>query len=233
MKSPLRLLCFISAVACAPLALFAQTAPTLPAKPALPALSPAQLNEGFKSGLISIVNEALVPTSIKVPAPALVAKAEADLAAKKKADTLKAFNAALADSVAKVAPQVADLIKKTLREMKIEDAKPLLAGGRDAGTHFLRKAVSASVQSTLLPAVKRVTASTDLANKGRAVLNAIEPLGVKGGNSMIVELDDYICNQVLAQSFKMIAAKEAAVRADPTLLKGNVLAQKVFALAGK
>jgi hypothetical protein len=43
------------------------------------------------------------------------------------------------------------------------------------------------------------------------------------------DLDGYLCDQVLAQSFALMAKQEAAVRANPALLKDSPLAQKVFA----
>ncbi len=232
MKSPLRPLLFVSAVVFAPLALVAQTSPAAPAT-TVPALSPQQLNEGFRTGFNTIVTQALVPGAIKVSTPPLLANSGPILAKANKTEVLTDFNSALSETVGKVVPKAVDLIKTALKDVKIEDAKILLSGAPDAGTQFLRKAVGASVREALLPLVKQTTAATDLVAKAKTVLETMEPRGVKGGTRMIADLEDYVCNQVIAQSFKLIAQKEAAVRANPALLTGNVLAQKVFALYKK
>ncbi|MDF3056848.1 MAG: hypothetical protein K0R17_1063 [Rariglobus sp.] len=223
----LRPFLLVSTVVFAPLATIAQTSPAAPAA-TQPALSTAQMNEGLKTGLNFIVTQALVPGSIKVPPSPSLAKAGESLKKLNKEGVYEPFNRAFADTVAKVTPKAFELIKNALKDVKIEDAKTVLAGGPDAGTKFLQKAIGSSVNDALLPIVRQSITATGLTVKGREVFDEIEPQGVKGSARAISDFDYYICKQVIAQSFKLIAAQEAAVRANPALMKTNALAQKVF-----
>ncbi|MET0263716.1 MAG: DUF4197 family protein [Rariglobus sp.] len=232
MKSPLPSLLLVSSIVFAPFAAVAQTAPTASVAKE-PALTPAQINQGFKSGLTTIVNQALTPTAIKVPAPKLFAEAEAPLVKANKAAIYQRFNAALTETVNKTTPRAAELIKNAVKDLKIEDATPLLSGSSDAGTQFLRKAVQASVREALLPIIKQAATGAGLAVKAREVFSTLDAAGVKGGAKAISDLEEHVYKQVIDQSFKQIAQREAAVRAQPDLLTGNALGQKVFALAKK
>ncbi len=200
----------------------------LSAAPATPALSVTQLNEAIRSGLNTIVTQAFASGELKVALPSLLKKAQADLVKEKKDASLIAFNKAMEETVSKLRPQAADLLNKAIRDLKFDDPKAILSDSPDGCTDFLRKNVESSVREALLPLVKKATAATDLATKAKAVLNTMNPNGVKGGAMMIVGLDDHVCKQVIAESFKLIAQKEKAVRANPALLTGNTLAQKAF-----
>ena len=227
MKSPIGPLLFV--LAFAPFVVVAQTVPAAPAK--APALQPWQLNDGLKSGLNAIVTQALVAGAIKVPTPRALEKTEPNLVKAKKESVLADFNKALADTTARVAAKSGDQIKNAVKDVKIEDATVLLSGAPDACTTFVRKTMGSDLRDAILVVVKQAASSTGLVAKARDVFNASNPrgaMGVDGGTHTLVEMNDYVCNQVLAQSFKLIAQKEAAVRANPSLLTGNALAQKVF-----
>jgi hypothetical protein len=225
MKSPLYSLLFISAVAFCSSAPLAQAAPPATQQ----ALTPQQINEGFRAGLNLIVTQALTSDAVKISPPSLLTKAEPTLAKNGQAGLLKDFTDAFSVTVSKIAPKAAELIKEELKDVKIEDATALLSGKPNEASEFLRKKIAESVRLSLLPLVKQTTAGTNLAVKAKTVLNAIDERGVKGGSMLVVSLDDNICKQIIAESFKLIARKEAAVRANPALLEGNALAQKTFA----
>ena len=229
MKYPIVPLLFIVAIAFAPLAVVAQTTPSTPVKP--PALSPQQLNDGLKAGLTAIISQALVADAIKVEMPTVLAKAEPGLVKNNKGALVTDFTKALAETMSKVTPKAFDLIKSAMRDVKVENAPVLLSGGPDAGTQFLRKAAGSSLRMSVLSAVKQATSGSGLVTKARTALAATNPYGVNGvdnGARMLVTLEDYICDQVINQSFKLITEKEAIVRANPALLTGNALAKKVF-----
>jgi len=232
MKSLLRPLLLGSALAfvVAPPGLHAETKPAV----TLPALSATQLNEGFKSGLGTIISQALNSgTAVTVESPKALAKVETALAKVNKTEASAGFSSALSETVAKVAPQAATLLQGSLASLKIDDAKSLLAGGSTAGTDFLKKAVAPTLREQLLPLVKQATASTALGAKAKDMLGAVGPLAGLGGKSAITDLDAYVCDQVIEQSFALVGKQEAAVRANPALLTGSPLAQKVFALFKK
>ncbi|MFA6961569.1 MAG: DUF4197 family protein [Opitutaceae bacterium] len=231
MKSLLRSALFGSAILIAPFALHAETAATPAVAPAT--FSTQQLTDGLKSGLGSIITQALGSGDLTVKAPSALAKIQAALSKTDNAATATGFSDAFSSAVAKVSPQAGGLIQGALKDLNIADAKALLAGGPNAATTYLQKTAGASLRAKLLPLVKQATASSGLATKGQEMLALAGPLAGFGGSKAVSDLDGYICDQVLAQSFALIGKGEAAARANPALLKDNQLAQKVFALFKK
>ena len=202
----------------------AQTA--TPAKK--PAFTDAQLTEGLRSGLTTISNQVLVAGAIKVPTPSLFTKSKAKLETAGKTDTLVQFENALGSVVKKLEPKVADEIRKALKTAKFNEPQKLLEGGGKTATESFRKASMSALNDAVLPIIRREISDADLTGKCRAVVAVVDPLNVASGNSITVDLDYFIRRQMLDQSFALIAKQEAAVRATPSLLKGNSTAQLVF-----
>lgn len=228
MKLPLHPVLLFTAILVAPLALHADSAPVV----ALPALSTQQLADGLKSGLGAIITQALGENKLTVTPPSALAKIETAVA-KTHPEAATGFSAALSAAVAQVAPQATGLLQTALKDLKIEDAKTVLSGGPDAATQYLKKTAGPVVREKLLPLVKQATAASGLAEKAKAMLGEAGPFAALGGGKAAADLDGYVCDQVIAQSFALMAKQEAAVRANPALLTNSPLAQKVFALFKK
>lgn len=229
MKSPLLL---VSALLLAPLVLSGAepaTAPTATPSAAAAALSPAQLTEGLRTGLGSIISQALSEGNLSVAAPSALAKVQAALGKTGNAETAKSFSDALSAAVTALAPQVSGLMQSSATGLKIEDPKAVLAGSSDAATQLLKKSAGPALREKLLPLVKQATASSGLATKAKDMLALAGPFASLGGGKAVSDLDGYVCDQVIAQGFALMAKKEAEVRANPSLLTNNALAQKVFA----
>lgn len=216
----LRLLAAVAAVLC-PLASIAQT-------PA-PTFTDAQLIEGIKSGLGLMVTQTVVQDSLKTGSPTLLAKASDELTKANKSDPVKRYDVAMADVVRRLTPQVADALRNSLKTMKVEDPKALLGGSSKALTEAWLKSSRSAVREALLPAVRKEITSADLKGKANTMLDAAFPMGVKGATKAVENLDYHLRDRLTDEAFKLLAAKEAQVRANPDLLKGNALAQKVFA----
>jgi hypothetical protein len=176
-----------------------------------------------------MISQSLGSGTLTVTPPPALAKIQAALSKTGNAVAGAGFEEALKAAVAQVSPQVAGLLKGDLTSIKPEDAQALLAGGPDAATKFLQKSAGPALREKLLPLVKQATASSSMAAKAKEMLAAAGPLAGFGTNKVVNDLDGYLCDQVLAQSFALVAKQEAAVRANPALLKDSPLAQKVFA----
>jgi hypothetical protein len=124
---------------------------------------------------------------------------------------------------------VAGLLKSDLTAIKPDDAPGVLSGGPDAATKFLQQKYGPTLKEKLLPLVKQATATSSTVAKAKEMLAVAGPFAGLAGNKAVNDLDGYLCDQVLAQSFALMAKQEAAVRANPALLKDSPLAQKVFA----
>ncbi|MBW8782134.1 MAG: DUF4197 domain-containing protein [Verrucomicrobia bacterium] len=233
MTSLVRALVLFVAVLAAPVAFPAEPAPAVPAAPA--GLSDSELAAGLKSALGSALENALGKLTqsggLKLSPPPALAKIEAAVGKTNPAEA-GGVSSALSSVAAKLSPQMADLLRESFKNVKIEDAKAVLSGGPDAGTQFLRKAMGATLREKLLPLVKEATASAGVAAKAKDMLSAAGPLAALGGNKGIADLDGYVCDQVINKSFQLLAKEEAALRANPALLT-QPLAQKAFALFKK
>lgn len=217
----------------APLALHAET-PAVPAAPAATSgFSAQQLTDALRSGLGSIITQSLAQGKITVPAPSALAKVETAVSKTGSAESASGFSSALSAAVAKIAPQTSGVMQSVLKDVKIADAQTVFAGGPDAATQYFKKHAGAALREKLMPIVKQATASSGVADKAKAMLEAAGPLAGLGGGKAVSDLDGYVCDQVLKQSFALMAKEEAAVRANPALLKDNPLAQKAFALFKK
>jgi len=217
----------------APFALQAETTPAPAAPAAASGFSAQQLTEALKSGLGTIITQSLSQGKITVPAPSALAKIETAVSKTGNAEAASGFSGALAAAVAQVTPQTGGVMQGVLKDMKIEDAQAVLSGGPDAATQYFKKHAGAALREKMLPIVKQATASSGVATKAKAMLEAAGPLAGLGGNGAVADLDGYVCDQMLKQSYALMAKEEAAVRANPALLKDNPLAQKVFALFKK
>jgi hypothetical protein len=236
MKTLLRFALVGSAIWVAPLSLTAATpvapaaAPVAPAAPAAPAgFSTQQLVDGLKAGLGSVISQSLGSGTLTVTPPPALAKIQAALSKTGNAAAGTGFEEALKAAVAQVSPQVAGLLKSDLASIKPEEAQGLLAGGPDAATKFLQQKIGPNLREKLLPLVKQATASSSTAAKAKEMLALAGPFAGIAGNKAVNDMDAYLCDQLLAQSFALVAKQEAAVRANPALLKDSPLAQKVFA----
>lgn len=239
MKSLLRFALVGSVICVSPLALTATTpvvpaaTPVVPPAPVAPAVAPTgfsaqQLSDGLKAGLGSMISQALGSGTMTVTPPPALAKIQAAVSKSGNASAGDGFSSALSAAVAQVSPQVADLLKNNLSVIKPEDSQGVLAGGADAATQYLQKAVGPTMREKLLPLVKQAMASSGTATKAKEMFAAAGPFAGLAGNKALGDLDGYVCDQLLSQSFALIGKQEAAVRANPALLSSSPTAQKIF-----
>jgi len=226
MKPLFRSLVIGSALLAAPFALHAQVAPA-------GTLSNQQLSDGLKAGLGAIISQSLGQGNVSVSVPPALAKIQAALGKTANADKAAGFSSAFSAAVAQVAPQAKGLMQSALKETKVDDPKAVLAGGADAGTQYLKKAMAPAVREKLLPLVKLATASSGLSVKAKDMLALAGPLAALGGSKAIGDLDGYLCDQIIEQSFALVGKQEATVRANPALLTDSALGQKVFSMFKK
>ena len=176
-----------------------------------------------------MISQALGSGTLTVNPPPALAKIQAALSKTGNAAAGAGFEEALKAAVAQVSPQVAALLKSDLSAIKPSDAQGLLAGGPDAATQYLQKAAGPALREKLLPLVQQATASSSVAAKAKEMLALAGPFAGIAGNKAVKDIDGYLCDQVLAQSFALVGKQEAAIRANPALLTSSPLAQKIFA----
>ncbi len=120
-------------------------------------------------------------------------------------------------------PQAQQLLLDAVRNMTVEDAKGILAGGDDSATQYLDKSSREQIRAKFLPIVKQATDQVGLAQQYNAVAAKV-PTGLSGGYANI---EGYVTEQALNGLFSVIAEQEASIRKNPAAAATS-LAKKVF-----
>lgn len=162
---------------------------------------------------------------VKIPLPESMQQVEGlmrGLGMGKQADELiTAMNRAAEAAV----PEAKKLLVDAVRQMSVEDAKGILAGGNDAGTQYFRRKTAEPLGQKFQPIVKKAIAKVKLAD-------TYEKFAKKGAKFGLVKekdthLENYVTEKALDGLYLMIAEEEKAIRENPVGAAGN-LAKKVF-----
>jgi hypothetical protein len=202
---------------------------------ALESLSNKDASAGLKKALDQGINQAvgklgvsggfLENPTVKIPLPPKLAKAESAmrmLGMGSQADELVvAMNRAAEAAV----PEGKALLKQSLRQMTVDDAKRILTGGDDAATQYFKRATYAPLQIKFAPIVERATRNVKLADTYDAVAQKGVALGLVKPED--ATLQAYVTQKTLDGLYLMMAEEERAIRKDP-LGQGSELLKKVF-----
>jgi hypothetical protein len=199
-------------------------------------LTSAQLLEGLKSGLGTLVSvagaELLKPGAVQVAAPSSMAKLETALRRVNQAGAFEGFKASLNQAAATVAPQTTAVLKAAIGPLSAADARSLVGGPPDAATQLLRKSADAALRAKIMPLVAEAIAANGTAAKAKDLLAKAGPMAAMMGVPSTADLEKHLYAQVLDASFGYLGKQEAAFRANPAQFK-NAVAAKVFSLGKK
>jgi len=199
-------------------------------------LTQDQFLSGLKTGLGAAVDMASSDTSkagaFQMGAPASMAKLEGMLKAANQTGALDGFKASLNASAASVAPQATTALKGVIGSLSLADAATLSGGGSDAATKMLRKVSEPTLRTKLMPLVSQAIAANGTAAKAKAMAAKAGPMAAMMGVPGATDLENYVFTQVLDTTFGYVAKGEAAIRANPAMLK-DAYAKAVFSGAKK
>lgn len=122
-------------------------------------------------------------------------------------------------------PQAKALLKKTIQNMSVTDARQVLTGGDTAVTDFFRTKTQADLYKQLLPIVKAKTGQVGLAQQ-------YNQLAAKGSKLGLVKPEDanlegHVTNKALDALYLLVAEEEKSIRANP-MQAGSAILKKVF-----
>lgn len=199
-------------------------------------LTQAQLLSGLKSGLGTVVEmasaEVAKPGSVQLGVPSSMSKLEGMLKAANQTGVLDGFKASLSSSAGTVAPQATSALKDVIGSLSLTDAAALTSGTPDAATKLLRKVAEPALRTKLMPLVSQAIAANGTAAKAKSLAAQAGPMAAMMGVPGAADLEGYVFAQVLDKTFAYVAKGEAAIRANPALLKDK-LAAAVFKSAAK
>jgi hypothetical protein len=202
---------------------------------ALDALSSKEASAGLKAALSQGVTRAVRQLGAadgflgnpKVTIPLPSAFREVDSALRLlglggDADDLKAsLNHAAEAAVSEATP----VLKKSLRNMTLADAKGILVGGEDSATQYFRHSAGDELRSTFKPIVARATAKLKLAELYDKYAGQAAKYGLLSSSE--ANMNDYVTDKALDGLFVVMADEERAIRKDP-LGQASAIIRRVF-----
>ena len=124
-------------------------------------------------------------------------------------------------------PEAAAIFSDSIRDMSIEDAKKILSGADDSATQYFRETSGAKLAKQFKPMVKQATDSAGVTTAYKQMVGQAGPMVSMLGGDDLTDVDGYVTNKAVDGLFKMIAAEEKRIRANP-LASGSDLMKKVF-----
>ncbi len=186
-------------------------------------LTQDQFLSGLKTGLGAAVDMASGDTAkagaFQMNVPSSMAKLESMLKAANQSGALDGFKASLNSSASAVAPQATAALKNVIGSLSVTDAAALSGGGSDAATQMLRKVSEPALRTKLLPLVSQAIAANGTASKAKTMAAKAGPMAAMMGVPGAADLENYVFTQVLDTTFGYVAKGEAAIRANPSMLK--------------
>ena len=176
----------------------------------------AALQKGAESAVASLgkADGFLGNPEVKIPLPSSLQKLE-------KAAKLMGINRAAEAAV----PEAKTLLLNAIKGMSVKDAKGILAGGDDSVTSFFREKTSKEMYQKFLPIVTQYTGKMGLAKQYNSLAGQASKLGVVKSDD--AKIESYVTNKAMDGLYKMIAAEEKSIRADP-VGTGSAILKKVF-----
>jgi uncharacterized protein DUF4197 len=162
---------------------------------------------------------------VKIPLPDSLQRAEKLMrrvgAGRYADEVIVAMNRAAEQAV----PEARQILIGALKQMSVQDAKGILAGGETAGTDYFRRTTRSGLHKRFLPIVRRATARVKLAQK----YNRYADRGVAFGvvREEHADLDQYVTQKALDGLYFMVAEEEKKIRKDP-VGTGKAILKKVF-----
>jgi len=209
------------------------------------ALSQSQVVDGLKEALSKGVTNAvgalghsggfLTNLTVKIPMPGKLQSVEKGLRLAGQNQLADDFVASMNHAAEQAVPVAAGVFGDAIKQMSIADAKNILSGPDDAATQYFRKTTQTNLYTRFYPIVQKSTDQVGVTAKYKQMMGKFttaNSLGGLFGSSSPVKLDTadidaYVTTKALDGLFKMVAAEEKNIRANP-LTRTTDLLKTVF-----
>ena len=214
------------------------------------ALSEDQVVGGLKQALSKGVSNAVVSlghsdgfltnAAVKIPLPGKLASVESALKLAGQGQLADNFIASMNHAAEQAVPVAAGVFGDAISQMSVADAKGILTGTNDAATQYFKRTTQTNLFNQFYPVVQKATDSVGVTAEYKAMMNkftSVNTLGSFFGKSNPVKLnatdiDTYVTQKALDGLFKMVAAEEKSIRANPAARTTDLL-KTVFGSATK
>ena len=187
----------------------------------------AALQKGAESAVASLgkADGFLGNPEVKIPLPSSLQKLEKAAKLMGKQKDFEALQVSINRAAEAAVPEAKTLLLNAIKGMSVKDAKGILAGGDDSVTSFFREKTSKDMYQKFLPIVTQYTGKMGLAKQYNSLAGQASKLGVVKSDD--AKIESYVTNKAMDGLYKMIAAEEKSIRADP-VGTGSAILKKVF-----
>ena len=163
---------------------------------------------------VSATDGFLNNSQIRIPLPPQVKQAGSLMRKVGMGSVAEEFETSMNRAAEKAAPEAKSIMVDAIKNMSIEDAKSILNGSDDAATQYFRQKTSGRLTTLFKPAISESldsVGSTQYYNQLSSKVAAVPVVG----QTLNVNLPDYVTQQTLNGLFTMLAAEEKKIRENP------------------
>ncbi len=192
----------------------------------------AALNQGASRAVsqLGVTDGFLKNPKVKIPLPPALKKADKALRMVGMGGQADELVVAMNRAAEVAVPEAKLLLVDAVKQMSLEDARQILAGGDDSATQYFRKVSYDKLQQRFLPIVKEKTDRAQLAKQYNGLAAQAAQFGLVEAKDANVE--GYVTRKALDGLFLVIAEEERAIRRDPLGQSSKIL-RSVFGVLGR
>lgn len=151
---------------------------------------------------------------VKIPLPERLEKVESLLRKTGNDKYTDEFVTTMNRAAEAAVPLTLNIIKQSVADMSIEDAKNILGGADNAATQYLKKSGGDKLSSQILPIVQDATAKAGVTGVYKKMYDKLGFAG-KVLNLDDYNIDSYVTKKTTEGLFTMIALEEKRIRENP------------------
>ncbi len=190
------------------------------------------LKDALDTGVLHAVatlsreNGFLKDSTVRIPLPDTLKRVESGLRAVGQGELVDGFVTSMNRAAEKAAPEAAEVLASSIRQMTLTDARAILTGTNNAATAYFRRTSETNLYARLQPIVGKATQEAGVTGAYKAMTRRAGLVAsLLGADS--ADLDAYITRRALDGLFVKIAEEEQRIREDP-VARTTELLQKVF-----
>ncbi|MDN5862409.1 MAG: DUF4197 domain-containing protein [Salinisphaera sp.] len=194
----------------------------------------AALRQTLKAGADSAVSELgqsggyWHSKAFRIPLPPGLQQIQEAVGMVGESDQLTRFQHRLNHAAQVATAEAGSIFQDAISHLTLADAYGILRGPDDAATVYLRKHSNSALRQRMVPIVREAIASSGAARAYEHITGRENRLSsIVAITDFGVDLVSYVTDYALDRIFKVIAHKEAAIRAHPGA-SGNALLREVF-----
>jgi hypothetical protein len=162
---------------------------------------------------------------VRIPLPEWLDKAEATLRLFGRGRDVDELKLGINRAAEQAVPEARALLISAVRNISVQDARGILAGGDDSVTQFFAGKTRAPLATRFLPIVTRATERIGLARRYNRIATQAEGFGLVGPEQARIER--FVTAKALDGLYFMIGEEEKKIRRDPVGATQDIV-RKVF-----